>query len=129
MVATAGCTDILGDDNDVLLNLTASNQTNDEQEVRIVIQDQDEDTIYNEVFDLEVSDDEPSLTLEGIIASQDGVELTARVLLQEHDTEETFTFELDCPADVRESGLTVNDNLFVGIPATDEVDFSHNGCA
>jgi len=130
MAATAGCTDMLGGDESVLLDLTASNQTSEEDlEARFVIQDDDGETVYNEVHELEVVDDEPSLTLEGFIEAQDGAELTLRVLLDEHDFEEVETFSIDCPADVREDGVTVNDNLFVGIAELDQIDISHNGCA
>jgi len=129
MVATAGCTDLLGGGSTALLDLTASNQTSEEDlMVRFVIQDGDE-TIYNEEFEIEITDEEPELTLEGIIEAEDGVELTLRVVLTDHDYEEVETFTIDCPAEAQEDGVTVNDNLFVGIAATDDIDISHNGCA
>ncbi len=129
MVAVAGCTDALGGGDDVLLDLTASNQTAEaDLPVRIVIQD-DGETIFNEEYELETTEDEPSMALEGIIAAPDGRELTLRVVLPEHDHEEVETFTIDCPEDAREGGVTVNDSLFVGIPDTDQVDISHNGCA
>jgi len=129
MVAVAGCTDALGDGDNPLLDLTASNQTTEsELEARFVVQDSDGETIYNEVHELEQVDDEPSLTLEGIIAAEDGVELSLTVVLPEHDYEEESTFSIDCPAEAREGGVTVNDSLFVGIAATDQIDISHNGC-
>lgn len=129
MVAVSGCTDLLGGGNTALLNLTASNQTTeDELTTRIVIQD-DGETIFNQEYELEQADEQPSLTLDGIIEAQDGVELTARVLLSDHDHEEVASFTIDCPADVQEGGVTTNDNLFVSITETDAVDISHNGCA
>ncbi len=129
MVATAGCTDLLGGGSTALLDLTASNQTSEQDlAVRFVIQDGDE-TIYNQEYEIEITDEEPELTLEGIIEAEDGVELTLRVVLTDHDYEETETFTIDCPTDTQEDGVTVNDNLFVAIAETDEIDISHSGCA
>jgi len=129
MVAVAGCTDALGGGEDVLLDLTASNQTAEEDlPVRIVIQD-DGDTVFNEEYELEITDDEPSETLEGILTAPDGRELTLTVLLPDHDYEQQETFTIDCPEEVRDDGVTVNDSLFVGVADTDQIDISHNGCA
>ena len=130
MAATAGCTDMLGGGSTALLDLTVSNQTSDDElTTRIVIQNDDE-TIFNEEYELEpTAEDEPSLALEGFIEAEDGVELTLRVLLPDHDAEEVSTFTVDCPAETQEEGVTVNDRLFVGITDTDEIDISHSGCA
>lgn len=127
IVAMAGCTDALGSESNVLLDLTASNQTTEaDLPVRIVIQD-DGETIFNEEYELEVADEEPSETLEGIVSAPNGSELTVRVVLSDHEEVETVT--IDCPEEARDGGVTVNDTLFVAITDTDQVDVSHNGCA
>jgi len=125
----AGCTDVIGGGNDVLLDISASNLTDEDQTAQIVIQDDSDEVIYSEEFELEVSDEEISLLLEGVITAPDGTEFNARVMLPDHATEETYSFSLDCPEETAEGGVTSNDRVTIIVRSTDEIDFSHNGCA
>ena len=129
MASVAGCTDIVGGGGNVLLDITASNLTNEEQTAQIVIQDDSDEVIYSEEFDLEVSDEELSLLLEGVVTAPNGSELTARVLLPDHATEESYSFSIDCPEETVEDGVTFNDRVTIVVRSTEEIDFSHSGCS
>jgi len=123
MAAVAGCTDIVGGENDVLLDIAGDNLTDEELTAQIVVEDGG-DEIYNEEFDIDVSDDERALLVQDVIEAQDGAELTIRVILPDHATQESNTFTIDCS----EEDPALNDEISFIIRSTDEIEFSYRNC-
>ena len=129
MASTAGCTDLVGDENNALLDIAVENLADEEQTAQIVIEDDDGEDVYSDVFDVEVSDDEFSVFLQDVVETQDGAELTARAVLPDHGTNEAYDFTVDCSDETVEDGVVNNDRVAIVIRSSDEIDFSHTGCS